>query len=51
MYSATVSGAALMNGVTLQPLFRGTGYHERQRTLLDFGSEVYITQEVSNDET
>ena len=47
----TVSGAALMNGVTLQPLFRGTGYHERQRTLLDFGSEVYIAQEVSNDET
>jgi len=47
----TASGAALMSGVTLLPLFRGTGYHERQRTLLDFGSEVYIAQEVSNDET
>ena len=46
----TASGAALMNGVTLLPLFRGTGYHERQRTLLDFGSEVYIAQEVSDDE-
>ena len=46
----TASGAALMNGVTLQPLFRGTGYHERQRTLLDFGSEVYIAQEVSDEQ-
>jgi len=47
----TASGAALMSGVTLLPLFRGTGYHERQRTLLDFGSEVYIAEEISNDET
>ena len=47
----TASGTALMNGVTLLPLFRGTGYHEKQRTLLDFGSEVYIAQEVSYDET
>ena len=46
----SVSGAALMNGVMLQPLFRGTGYHERQRTLLDFGSEVYIAQEVSDEQ-
>ena len=47
----TASGAALMNGVTLLPLFRGTGYSEQQRTLLDFGSEVYIAQEVSHDKT
>ncbi len=47
----TASGAALMNGVTLLPLFRGTGYHEHQRTLLDFGSEVYIAEEVSNDKS
>ena len=46
----TASGAALMSGITLQPLFRGTGYHERQRTLLDFGSEVYIAQEVSDEQ-
>ena len=46
----TASGAALMSGVTLLPLFRGTGYHEHQRTLLDFGSEVYIAEEISNDE-
>jgi len=46
----TASGAALMNGVTLLPLFRGTGYHEKQRTLLDFGSEVYIVEEVSHEE-
>ena len=47
----TVSGAALNSGVTLLPLFRGTGYHEKQRTLLDFGSEVYIAQEVSDEST
>ena len=46
----TASGAALMNGVTLLPLFRGTGYHEKQRTLLDFGSEIYIAQEVSDEQ-
>ena len=51
MQELTASGAALVGGVTLLPLFRGTGYHEKQRTLLDFGSEVYIVQEVSNDET
>ena len=45
-----VSGAALMSGIMLQPLFRGTGYHERQRTLLDFGSEIYIAQEVSDEQ-
>ena len=43
----TASGAMLTSGITLLPQFRGTGYHERQRTLLDFGSEVYIAQEVS----
>ena len=46
----TASGAALMSGITLLPLFRGSGYHEKQRTLLDFGSEVYIVEEVSREE-
>lgn len=41
----TVSGAALMAGVRLLPLFRGTGYDEGQRTLTDFGSELYIIEE------
>ena len=45
----SASGAALMNGIPLLPLFRGTGYHAQQRTLLDFGSEVYIVEEVSHD--
>jgi alpha-galactosidase len=45
------SGAALMNGIPLLPLFRGSGYHEKQRTLLDFGSEVYIVEETAYDET
>lgn len=43
------SGKALMSGVALLPLFRGTGYHAQQRTLLDFGSEVYLIEEVSHE--
>ena len=46
----TASGAAFMSGVTLLPLFRGSGYDAKQRTLLDFGSELYILEEVSYDE-
>ena len=43
----TVSGAALESGVMLKPLFRGTGYSENQRTQGDFGSDVYIIEEVA----
>ena len=39
------SGAALMAGIRLLPLFRGTGYDTNQRTLTDFGSELYIIEE------
>ena len=42
----TVSGAALRAGVMLKPRFRGTGYDENQRTQGDFGSDVYIIEEV-----
>ena len=42
----TVSGAALMSGIPLKPLFRGTGYDENQRTQGDFGSDIYIIEEV-----
>ena len=41
----TASGSALMAGVPLLPLFRGTGYSPDQRTLTDFGSELYIIRE------
>ena len=41
-----VSGAALQSGILLQPLFRGTGYDARQRTQGDYGSSVYIIEEV-----
>ncbi|MBQ2384565.1 MAG: alpha-galactosidase [Oscillospiraceae bacterium] len=41
----TASGAALMAGIRLLPLFRGTGYHKDQRTLTDFGAELYIIEE------
>ena len=40
-----VSGAALMSGITLQPLFRGTGYDKNQRTQGDFGSNLYLIEE------
>ena len=42
----TVSGAALMSGVMLKPLFRGTGYDENQRTQGDFASDIYVIEEV-----
>lgn len=45
-----VSGAALMAGVRLLPLFRGTGYDKNQRTLTDFGSELFIIEEVTDHE-
>ena len=41
-----VSGSALMSGILLQPLFRGTGYDTRQRTQGDFGSNLYIIEEL-----
>ena len=40
-----VSGSALMSGIMLQPLFRGTGYDKRQRTQGDYGSNLYIIEE------
>ena len=46
----TATGAALMQGIALLPLFRGTGYDKNQRTLADFGSEVYIIEEDSKNE-
>ncbi len=45
--SLSLSGAALMAGVPLLPLFRGTGYSENQQNLTDFGSNLYIIEEES----
>jgi len=42
----TVSGAALMSGILLRPAFRGTGYDQNQRTQGDFGSDLYIVEEI-----
>ena len=42
----TVSGAALMSGILLRPAFRGTGYDKNQRTQGDFGSDIYIVEEI-----
>ena len=46
MEERTVSGAALMSGILLRPMFRGTGYDRNQRTQGDFGSDIYIVEEV-----
>jgi alpha-galactosidase len=42
----TASGAALMNGIMLKGLFRGTGYDQSQRNQGDFGSDVYVIKEI-----
>ncbi len=42
----TATGAALSSGVMLQPLFRGTGYSTNQRNQGDFGSSLYIIEEI-----
>ncbi|MBP3684134.1 MAG: alpha-galactosidase [Oscillospiraceae bacterium] len=47
----TASGAALMQGIMLKPLFRGTGYDQNQRNQGDFGSDVYIIQEIPPETT
>ena len=39
-----VSGAALMSGILRLPMFRGTGYDDRQYTQGDYGSTVYIIE-------
>ncbi|MBP3673551.1 MAG: alpha-galactosidase [Oscillospiraceae bacterium] len=44
-----VSGAALMAGITLLPLFRGTGYDANQRTQGDFGSSLYVVEEEASN--
>ena len=41
-----VSGAALRSGITLMPRFRGTGYDRNQHTHADFGSDVYVIEEI-----
>ena len=40
-----VSGAALLSGIVLQPLYRGTGYDRNQRTQGDYGSNLYLIEE------
>ena len=48
--ACSASGAALMAGIPLLPNFRGTGYDQNQRTLTDFGSELYLIEEETNCE-
>ena len=41
-----LSGSALMSGILLRPMFRGTGYDKNQRTQGDFGSDIYVVEEM-----
>lgn len=45
VHEGTASGAALYSGIPMLPVFRGTGYDDKQRTQLDFGSNVYVIEE------
>ena len=45
-HEGTATGGALMSGIPMLPGFRGTGYDTNQRTQLDFGSSLYIIEEV-----
>lgn len=46
----TASGGALMAGFMLPPRFTGTGYDKTGRVQGDFGSNIYIIEEVSQYE-
>ena len=37
---------AVLSGILLKPLFRGTGYDKSQRNQGDFESDVYVIREV-----
>ena len=41
----TASGAALKEGICLNPLFLGTGYNDKIRIPLDYGSDMYEIKE------
>ena len=47
IHEGTASGAALSAGIPMLPAFRGTGYDTNQRSQLDFGSSLYIIEEVT----
>ncbi len=48
IHEGTAGGGALTFGIPMPPAFRGTGYDTNQRTQLDFGSNLYIIEEVQN---
>ena len=47
IHEGTASGAAFLSGIPMLPAFRGTGYDKNQRTQLDYGSNLYIVEEVA----
>jgi alpha-galactosidase len=51
IHEGTASGSALVSGIPMPPVFRGTGYDTNQRTQLDFGSTLYIIEEENTNES
>ncbi len=49
IHEGTASGAALLSGIPMLPAYRGTGYSDRQRSQLDFGSNLYIIEEETHE--
>lgn len=41
----TASGAALKEGICLDPLYLGTGYNKKIRIPLDYGSDMFLIEE------
>ena len=49
-FTAAASGAALASGIPLNDQFLGTGYHEDLRLWGDFGSQLYLVEQLDENE-
>lgn len=49
-FTAMASGAALASGIPLNDQFLGTGYHKDLRLWGDFGSQLYLVEQLDENE-
>lgn len=49
VFKTSASGALLAQGIVLNDLYLGTGYHESIRLWGDFGSTLYVVKEIENE--
>ena len=49
-FTAMASGAALASGIPLNDQFLGTGYHKDLRLWGDFGSQLYLVEQLGENE-